>query len=106
MIPIGFLLVLSLNCHYCISFDVLTALYTCSNRIEQQLGVSMLLLYALVGTKALAAYVAYQIDPRAGIALACTLSWLFAAAALSTATWRLNPDPKTGRPQSLVPRKA
>lgn len=76
------------------------------NRIEQQLGVSMLLLYALVGTKALAAYVAYQIDPRAGIALACTLSWLFAAAALSTATWRLNPDPKTGRPQSLVPRKA
>jgi len=73
------------------------------NRIEEQLGVSMILLYALFASKAYTAWLAWQIDPTAGIALACTLSWLGAAAALGTATWRLNPDPATGQTQPLVP---
>jgi len=76
-----------------------------SNRIQQELGVSMLLLWGLFATKAYTAYLAYQIVPGAGIALACTLSWLGAAASLGSATWRLNPDPNTGKNQSLVPRK-
>jgi len=94
-------LTLSMMLHFGIG-----GLWSHVNRIEQQLGVSMLLLYALFGSKAVTAYIAYRIDPNAGIALACTLSWLLAAAALGTDTWRLNPDPTTGRPQSLVPRKA
>ena len=65
----------------------------------------MLLLYALFGSKAYTAYLAYQIDSRAGIALACTLFWIGAASALGTATWRLNPDPVTGKNQPLLPLK-
>jgi len=65
----------------------------------------MLLLYALFGSKAYTAYLAYQIDQTAGVALACTLSWLGAASALGTATWRLNPNPNTGQKDPLVPMK-
>ena len=65
----------------------------------------MLLLYALFASKAVAAYLAYRIDPNAGIALACTLTWLLAASALGTATWRLNLDPNTGKRDSLLPMK-
>ena len=63
------------------------------------------MLYGLFASKAYTAYLAYQVSPKAGIALACTLSWLGAAAALGTDTWRLNPDPKTGKKYSLVPTK-
>ena len=63
------------------------------------------MLYALTASKAVAAVLAYRVDPTAGAVLAATLTWLSAAAALGTATWRLNPDPSTGKPQPLVPRK-
>ena len=65
----------------------------------------MLMLYGLFFSKAYTSYLAYQIVPNAGIALACTLTWLGAAAALGTDTWRLNPDPKTGKRQPLLPTK-
>ena len=65
----------------------------------------MLMLYGMVITKAYTAYLAYQVVPSAGIALATTLSWICAAAALGTSTWKLNPDRKTGKLQSLYPTK-
>ena len=65
----------------------------------------MLMLYGLFISKVYTAYLAYQIIPNAGIALACTLTWLGAAAALGTDTWRLNPDQKTKKLQPLLPMK-
>ena len=73
--------------------------------MEERLGVSMLMLYGLVITKAITAYLAYRIDHTAGIALAATLSWISAAAALGTSVWKLNPDKKTGRLEPLYPVK-
>jgi len=75
------------------------------NRVEEQLGLSMIMLYGLFLSKAYTAYLAYRIVPGAGIALACPLSWLAAAAALGTDTWRLNPDSHTGKLQPLLPTK-
>jgi len=83
----------------------ISGLWSHVNRVENQLGLSMLLLYALFGSKAYTAYLAYQIDPRAGIALACTLSWIGAASALGTATWRINPNPITGKKDPFLPLK-
>ena len=76
------------------------------SRVERRLGVSMLMLYGLVITKAITSYVAYRIDPTAGIVLALTLTWISAAATLGTCVWKLNPeDPKTGKLQPLYPVK-
>jgi TspO/MBR family len=77
----------------------------CSNNVERRLGVSVIVLYALVLTKALAAYQFYQVDRAAGRWLAATLTWLTAAAALETRTWQINPDPTTGKPEPLYPSK-
>ena len=47
-------------------------------------------LYALWVTKA-AALQFYKVEPLAGKLLALTLTWITAAAALTTRTWQLNP---------------
>jgi len=66
----------------------------------------VIVLYLLALTKALTAYQFYQINPLAGKLLACTLTWLCAAAALETNTWQLNPDVETGKVEPLYPGKA
>jgi len=73
--------------------------------VERRLGPSVILLYALWLTKALAAYQFFRIDPLSGKWLAATLTWLTAAAALETRTWQINPDPDTGKPEPLYPAK-
>jgi len=73
--------------------------------VERRLGVSVLLLYALWLTKAFAALQFYQVEPLAGKLLAVTLTWISAAAALTTRTWQINPDVDTGELEPLVPMR-
>jgi len=86
--------------HFCI--DIASFL---SNNVERRLGVSVIALYGLWLTKALTAYLFYQIDPRAGKWLAATLTWITAAAALETRTWQINPDPSSKEREPLYPAK-
>lgn len=86
--------------HLCI--DIVSFL---SNNVERRLGVAVIALYGLWLTKALAAYLFYQIDPRAGKWLAATLTWITAAAALETRTWQINPDPSSKEREPLYPAK-
>lgn len=81
------------------------SLWNTTNNVERRLGVSVIVLYGLVLTKAYAAYRFLQIDPMAGKLLAATLTWLTAAAALETRTWQINPDPDTGECEPLYPAK-
>lgn len=81
------------------------SLWNTVNNIERRLGPSVLLLYALALTKAATAFAFYQVHPLAGKLLALTMTWLTAAAALETQTWRLNPDPDTGKKEPLYPAK-
>jgi len=78
-------------------------LWNTANNVEDRLGVSVVLIYALWLTKAFAAYQFYRVQPLAGKLLAVTLTWISAAVALLTQTWRLNPDPVTGRLDALTP---
>lgn len=54
-------------------------------------------------SKAYAVYRFSQVDLLAGKMLSLTMVWLSIAAALVTATWKLNPDPATGKPEPLYP---
>lgn len=76
-----------------------------SNNVDRRLGFSVPVLYALALSKMLAAYRFYLVDPLLGKCLAATLTWITAAAALETHTWRINPDPDTGKPEPLYPAK-
>jgi len=80
-------------------------LWNTANNVEDRLGVSVVLIYALWLTKAFAAYQFYKVEPLAGKLLALTLTWLTAAAALLTRTWQINPDPVTGGREPLVPMR-
>lgn len=75
------------------------------NNVDRRLGFSVPVLYGLALTKVLAAYCFYLVDPLLGKCLLLTLTWLGAAAALETHTWRINPDPDTGKPEPLYPAK-
>ncbi|KAG7343996.1 TspO/MBR family protein [Nitzschia inconspicua] len=80
-------------------------LWNTVNNIERRLGPSVILLYALALTKAATAFAFYQVNPLAGKLLALTMIWLSAAAALETQTWRINPDPDTGKKETLYPAR-
>lgn len=81
-------------------------LWNTANNVEKRLGPSVIILYGLVASKALASFAFYQVSPLAGKLLALTLTWLTAAAALETDMWRINPDPDTGKKEPLYPAKA
>lgn len=89
-----------------LSYSSLLLLFATSNNVERRLGVSVIALYGLVITDIFAAFRFYQVDPLSGKCLAATLTWITAAAALETNTWRINPDPATGKPEPLYPAKA
>jgi len=73
------------------------------NNVEQRYGVSVMGVLCVWLSKAHAAYRYYQVVPLAGKVLGVTLVWLTIASTLITATWRLNPDPTTGKPEPLYP---
>eukprot|EP00571_Detonula_confervacea_P006968 CAMPEP_0172320486 /NCGR_PEP_ID=MMETSP1058-20130122/40666_1 /TAXON_ID=83371 /ORGANISM="Detonula confervacea, Strain CCMP 353" /LENGTH=285 /DNA_ID=CAMNT_0013035765 /DNA_START=186 /DNA_END=1043 /DNA_ORIENTATION=- len=84
----------------------ITNLWNTINNVEKRLGLSVIALYGIWLSKAYAAWRFFLVDPLAGKALALTLSWLTAAAALETRTWQINPDPGTGQKEPLYPAKA
>jgi translocator protein len=73
------------------------------NNVEKRYGVSVVGVLCVWLSKAYAAYQYYQIVPLAGKLLALPLIWLSIASSLIAATWRLNPDPNTGKPEPLFP---
>lgn len=73
------------------------------NNVEKRYGTAVVGVLAVWLSKAHAVYRYFQVVPAAGKLLSVTLVWLTIAAALVTATWRLNLDPRTGQPQSLYP---
>lgn len=73
------------------------------NNVERRYGVSVVGVLAVWLSKAHAAYQFGRVHAAAGRLLAATLVWLTVVSALVTATWRLNPDPATGKPEPLYP---
>jgi translocator protein len=75
------------------------------NNIERRFGVAVPGVILVWLSKAHAAYQYGRVHVGAGRLVAATLIWLTIASALVTATWRLNPDPATGKPEPLYPVK-
>lgn len=73
------------------------------NNVERRYGVAVTGVALVWLSKAHAAYQYSRVHAVAGRLLGATLVWLTIAAALVTATWRLNPDPATGKPERLYP---
>jgi tryptophan-rich sensory protein len=73
------------------------------NNVERRYGASVTGVALVWMSKALAALAYYRALPWAGILLSLPLLWLTVAFALIAATWRLNPDPATGKPEKLYP---
>lgn len=73
------------------------------NNVEKRFGVAVVGVLAVWLSKAYAVYRFSQVDLLAGKMLSLTMVWLSIAAALVTATWKLNPDPATGKPEPLYP---
>jgi len=75
------------------------------NNTERRYGVAVTGVVAVLCSKAFAAYQYYQVNQTAGKLLGATCIWLTVATALIAATWRLNPNPSTGKPEALYPVK-
>lgn len=73
------------------------------NNVERRYGVAVTGVFCVWLSKAHAAYQYGLVDIVAGKLLGATLIWLTIASTLVTATWRLNPDPATGKPEPLYP---
>lgn len=73
------------------------------NNVEKRFGVSVTGVLFVWLSKAFAAWQYYQVNAFAGKLVVVPLIWLTIAATLITATWRLNPDPSTGKPEPLYP---
>jgi benzodiazapine receptor len=73
------------------------------NNVEKRYGVAVMGVLLVWLSKANAAYQFYQVHAMAGKLLGATLVWLTIAAALVTATWRLNTDPMTKKVATLYP---
>lgn len=73
------------------------------NNVEKRFGVSVVGVVLVWLSKANAALRYFSVVPLAGKLLGVTMIWLTIAASLITATWRLNPDPATGKPEPLFP---
>ena len=75
------------------------------NNVEQRYGVAVVGVICVWLSKAFASWKYGTIVPIAGKLLSVSLVWLTIASALVTSTWRLNPDPQTGKPEPLYPVK-
>lgn len=75
------------------------------NNVERRYGTSVLGVLDVWLSKAHAAYRYSVVNATAGKLLALPLIWLTIASTLITTTWRINPDPVTGKPDSLLPTK-
>jgi len=73
------------------------------NNVEKRYGVSVVGVLFVWLSKAHAAYEYSRVNAVAGKLLGATLIWLTIASVLVTATWRLNPDPATNKPEPLYP---
>jgi translocator protein len=73
------------------------------NNVERRFGVAVTGVFCVWLSKAHAAYQYSLVNSLAGKLLGATLIWLTIATALVTATWRLNPDPETGKLEPLYP---
>ena len=73
------------------------------NNVERRYGVSFEVVTLVWLSKAHAAYQFTRVNAVAGRVLAATLVWLTIASALVFTTWRINPDPSTGKPEPLYP---
>ena len=75
------------------------------NNVERRYGVAVIGVLFVWLSKVHAAYRFFQVDQLAGKLLGLTVVWLTIATALITRTWQLNPDPETGKPETLYPAK-
>jgi translocator protein len=75
------------------------------NNVERRYGVAVTGVFCVWLSKAHAAYQYGLVNCLAGTLLGGTLIWLTIASALVTATWRLNPNPTTNKPEPLYPVK-
>ena len=73
------------------------------NNTERRYGVSVTGVVLVWISKAFAAYQYFLVNPKAGKLLALPLIWLTIASTLVVQTWRLNPDPETGKVEPLYP---
>jgi tryptophan-rich sensory protein len=73
------------------------------NNVERRYGTSVLGVVCVWLSKAHAAYRYAQVNALAGNILGVSLIWLTIATALVAKTWRLNPDPETGKMDPLYP---
>jgi benzodiazapine receptor len=75
------------------------------NNVERRYGTSVLGVSGVYASAAYAARRYHHVLPLAGKLLALKLIWLTVASALIVRTWQLNPNPSTGKPYSLLPKK-
>ena len=75
------------------------------NNVERRYRTSVLGIACVYASAAFAAYSYYQVLPLAGQLLSLKMIWLTIASSLIFQTMRLNPNPKTGKKFSLLPRK-
>ncbi|KAL3898748.1 MAG: hypothetical protein SGARI_006606, partial [Bacillariaceae sp.] len=73
------------------------------NNKERRYGTSVVGVLTVWASAAAAAYQYYQVSPLAGKLLSLPLIWLTIASSLIVRTWQLNPDPNTGKTESLIP---
>jgi translocator protein len=74
------------------------------NNVERRYGASVVGVYFVWLSKALASFMYYSVNPRAGKLLSLSLVWLTIASALVTQTWRLNPM-SDGKLDQLYPTR-
>ncbi|KAG7368341.1 TspO/MBR family protein [Nitzschia inconspicua] len=75
------------------------------NNKERRYGTSIVGVLMVWASAAFAAYQYSIVAPLAGRLLSLPLIWLTIASSLIVRTWRLNPAPDTGKPESLLPTK-
>ena len=73
------------------------------NNVEQRSGAAVTGVGCVWLSKANAAFQYFQVSSMAGQLMSIPLIWLTVASALVTATWRLNPNEKTGEAEPLYP---
>lgn len=75
------------------------------NNVESRYGTSVVFMSFVWSSAAFAAYQYSKVLPLAGKLLSLKLIWLTIAASLIVRTWQINPDLKTGKKYSLLPRR-
>lgn len=75
------------------------------NNTEKRYGTSIVGIVAVYVSALHAAWRYYQVEPLAGQLLGATAIWLTIAGTLIFEIWRLNPNERTGKRESLMPMK-